>query len=185
MNNASPPSMQPPVWRAVVGALLAAVLILVIAVLPAEYGMDPTGAGAALGLTGLADPPARALAPSEGRIRQAETGFTLEPFESLEYKLFMPEGAGMVFAWQSDGPLEYDFHAEPEDGPEGVAESFDAARAAGRRGVYVAPFGGEHGWYFENRGAVAVRLRLRLFGFAEGAVLYRDGYRNEIELGED
>src|SRR5205085_2072020 len=34
-------------------ALLVATIILVTTVLPAEYGVDPTGAGAALGLTVL------------------------------------------------------------------------------------------------------------------------------------
>ncbi len=36
-------------------ALLAAGLLLVVAVLPAEYGVDPTGIGRALGLTAMND----------------------------------------------------------------------------------------------------------------------------------
>jgi len=36
-------------------ALLAAGLILVIAVLPAEYGVDPLGVGRRLGLTAMSD----------------------------------------------------------------------------------------------------------------------------------
>ena len=43
--------------KASFGALVLAIVILVLAVLPAEYGIDPTGVGKSLGLT--------ALAPSE------------------------------------------------------------------------------------------------------------------------
>ena len=41
---------------AVSGACHLVVLFLILAVLPAEFGIDPTGAGKALGLTRLADP---------------------------------------------------------------------------------------------------------------------------------
>lgn len=41
--------------RATVGALAVAAMVLVLAVLPAEYGVDPTGAGRLLGLTRLAE----------------------------------------------------------------------------------------------------------------------------------
>jgi hypothetical protein len=52
---------------ATVVAALIAVVILVVAVLPAEYGIDPLGTGKALGLTSLAkaqEQPAAAAAPS-------------------------------------------------------------------------------------------------------------------------
>lgn len=41
---------------ATVGAVLVAGLVLVVAVLPAEYGVDPTGLGRAIGFTALSDP---------------------------------------------------------------------------------------------------------------------------------
>jgi hypothetical protein len=34
-------------------AVIAALIVLIVAVLPAEYGVDPTGLGSKLGLTGL------------------------------------------------------------------------------------------------------------------------------------
>lgn len=37
--------------RATMAALLVAALVIVVAVLPAEYGIDPTGLGKRLGLT--------------------------------------------------------------------------------------------------------------------------------------
>lgn len=41
--------------RATLGAFLVALVILVVAVLPAEYGRDPTGIGAMLGLTPMGE----------------------------------------------------------------------------------------------------------------------------------
>ncbi len=54
--------------RGTVIAAIVAALVLTVAVLPAEYGIDPTGAGAALGLTKLHTPvaatPTAAVAPA-------------------------------------------------------------------------------------------------------------------------
>jgi hypothetical protein len=55
------------ILMATVVALIVAAIVLVVAVLPAEYGIDPIGAGKALGLTQLAaagEEPAAAAAPS-------------------------------------------------------------------------------------------------------------------------
>ncbi|HTQ98598.1 MAG TPA: hypothetical protein VMH83_01350 [Candidatus Acidoferrum sp.] len=43
-------------WRSVLLAAVAAAAILVLVVLPAEYGIDPTGFGGAIGLTKMAAP---------------------------------------------------------------------------------------------------------------------------------
>lgn len=65
------PQVQAPstgkILLATVIAALIAVVILIVAVLPAEYGIDPLGTGKALGLTSLAraqEQPAAAVAPS-------------------------------------------------------------------------------------------------------------------------
>ena len=55
MNNVTgPPGYTPPttaqLLRSTLIALAAAAMILVTIVLPAEYGIDPTGVGSALGL---------------------------------------------------------------------------------------------------------------------------------------
>lgn len=54
MNNIEPPSSQTLI-KATVISIVAAVIILALVILPAEYGVDPTGFGAATGLTELND----------------------------------------------------------------------------------------------------------------------------------
>ncbi|MES3020865.1 MAG: transmembrane anchor protein [Pseudomonadota bacterium] len=50
--------------RGTIVAAVVAAIVLTVAVLPAEYGIDPTGAGRALGLTKLHAPTAPATAPA-------------------------------------------------------------------------------------------------------------------------
>jgi len=60
MSALTPPSIKS-LLRATLGSLAAAALILVLVVMPAEYGIDPTGFGRLTGLSNMADPPVRAV----------------------------------------------------------------------------------------------------------------------------
>lgn len=123
-------------------AIAAASVILVTAVLPAEYGLDPTGIGARLGLTALANPsedvslpvvaaaaaPAtveldavgQPLKPVEGAsvnrreiaYRSESMSVTLPPGEGAEIKAPMLAGDGMVFHWTATGEVASDMHGE-------------------------------------------------------------------------
>ncbi|HUL82710.1 MAG TPA: transmembrane anchor protein, partial [Gammaproteobacteria bacterium] len=65
MTPSSSPNGQAPsgkqIARSVVLAIVVAAVLLVTAVLPAEYGIDPTGIGRALGLTKLHAPATRTI----------------------------------------------------------------------------------------------------------------------------
>src|SRR5690554_4136933 len=58
--NQSPYEIQPPsrrkLLRTLLLALASAIALLLLVVLPAEYGIDPTGFGNAVGLTALNEP---------------------------------------------------------------------------------------------------------------------------------
>jgi hypothetical protein len=156
-------------------ALTVAALVLVVAVLPAEYGLDPLGTGRALGLLELADATPGAIVPQPDDYKLDAIEFVLGPFESLEYKYRLEEGGSLLYVWQATGELVYDFHAEPDDAPDGYAQSFDQQRARERRGTYTAPFPGIHGWFWENRGTDDVTLTLTTAGFYTAAHEFRDG----------
>jgi hypothetical protein len=70
---------------ATLAAIVVAALVFVAAILPAEYGSDPLGTGALLGLTALANGENPLEEQVEG-YRQDTVEFTLEPFQSVEYK---------------------------------------------------------------------------------------------------
>jgi hypothetical protein len=58
----TPPSSKTTLVRATLGSLAAALVLLVLVVLPAEYGIDLTGFGRITGLNSMATPPARTIA---------------------------------------------------------------------------------------------------------------------------
>src|SRR5829696_7585296 len=123
-------------------ALAVAAVILVTTVLPAEYGIDPTGAGEALGLTAMSRPVKAAPPPplptgsdlkpvANGPVSQYSAPykvdsvqFTLGPYDYVEYKYQLLEGAQMQFSWKASAPVINDFHGEVNADPDQV-QSFD------------------------------------------------------------
>lgn len=168
-------------------AALTLPAVAVVFVFPAELGIDPTGLGEAGGLTEMANPQAQetlrrgleregVLTPSEAAL-PPEPGASdywtheLQPYEEIELKYVLDEGAAVVFSWTADGALNYDMHAHPFDGGEALTESYAITRSDRQSGRYVAPFAGIHGWHWQNRGVTPVRLTLEASGRINGSKL--------------
>lgn len=184
----------------VVGAAVVALLILVTVVLPAEYGIDPTGVGNALGLTALR-PPARTLevadplAGNEG-VREVEipefgapvplpnpevhqpqgTGpetrtltITIPPDQETEIKTVLAANKVITYSWQVDrGTVYCDFHGhDPAAGQEFFVRYEEHQEGSSAGGSLVAPFGGEHGWYWLNYNEHPVTITLTVTGYFE------------------
>jgi len=152
---------------------VVALLVLLAAILPAEYGIDPLGTGELLGLTALS----RDQNPfdEQAEIHRSDfVEFVLEPFQSVEYKYLLDLDAPMVFSWVADGDLYYDMHAEPAGLGEDYAESFEQGVAARQMGSFHAPFTGIHGWFWENRSLNTVLVRLYSAGFYQYSTVFRD-----------
>jgi hypothetical protein len=169
----APPSVRR-ILLATAGAAAAAAIILVTAVLPAEYGIDPLGTGRLFGLTDLSGAASGAIARQEIPYKTSTITFQLGPYEFVEFKYTLAQGASMVYAWTATGPVIYDFHSEPEGAPPGYAESFDKAEAAAANGTYTAPFSGIHGWFWENPGSKLVTITLNTAGFYTAAQEFKD-----------
>jgi hypothetical protein len=156
-------------------ALAVAVVVLVAAVLPAEYGIDPLGTGKALGLTALfeadageeAAPPASAegdATPLPRVYKTESTTFTLGPGQAFEYKYRIERGGGMVYAWSATGPMKYEFHGDA-DGIGAKVMSYEKGQADFASGSFIASASGIHGWYWENAGGAAATITLTSAGF--------------------
>ncbi len=165
-----------------IGALLVASVLLVSVILPAEYGWDPLGTGAALGLLGMAGGDVTVLQEQAGPPRRDRIEFRLAPFEAVEYKYRLEEGHALLFQWRADGEVLYDMHAEPDGAAPGYAESFAKGRGAAGDGSYTAPFAGIHGWFWQNRGGEDVTVILQATGYFDTAVELRDGREFRYEL---
>jgi hypothetical protein len=129
-------------------ALAIALILLFVAILPAEYGIDPLGAGKALGLTSLAasgegaaaSPSAPAAAGPELAAPTMKGTFVDQPKaykvdsrelkldqgEGMEIKYHMNKGAGMVYSWTVSPAQKvfYEFHGEPDVKPAGAGEDY-------------------------------------------------------------
>lgn len=170
-------------------AIAAAAAILITTVLPAEYGIDPTGIGKAIGLVRLnpvgdamaspapnaaaqlAAEPATTLIKSDIAMRSDEMTVTLAPNESAEVKAPMRKGDQFVFSWASQGgEVKSDMHGEPSDGSK-EASYWKSKQQASGQGSFVAPFDGIHGWYWRNRNENPVTVTVKVSGFYEK--LYR------------
>lgn len=155
-------------------ALVVATVVTVVAILPAEFGSDPLGTGALLGLTALS----KDENPFEEQLeihRSDFVEFELGAFQSVEYKYLMDLDAPMIFSWVADGEVYFDMHAEPAGFDEEYAESFEQGNADRRMGSFHAPFTGIHGWFWENRSLDTVTVRLYTSGFYVSSTVFRDG----------
>lgn len=172
-----------------IAAAIAAVALTFV-VLPAEYGIDPTGAGKALGLTKLYEAgadsdivvsagetsgAAPAQADAGGPVSRRETPYqtqemtiTLPPNKGAEIKAVMQTGDAFVFNWTSAAPVNFDMHGEPFNakGDEFTSYWKDLLKTEAH-GSFTAPFGGTHGWYWRNRGTEPVSVTVTVTGYFE------------------
>jgi hypothetical protein len=179
-----------------IAAAIASV-VLVAAVLPAEYGIDPLGIGSALGINNLsavedADDPqsngASAISPTEAEnvpmqsetaessavwksavaYRNDELSLTLAPNEGAEIKALMRVGERLVFSWEATGLVNFDMHGEVAGAKSNEFTSYWKGRQEqSGHGAFTAPFDGTHGWYWRNRGTKPVTVTAKTSGFYE------------------
>ena len=165
---------------ATIVALAAAGVLLVTAVLPAEYGIDPTGIGDALGLTAMAGAGevveltamSETASTTESPLVDAPRAynrdtvtFTLGPERWVEYKFALGQDATFLYEWGATGPLTFDFHTDPVGTAASESESFAQGSSASGEGSYRAPYSGYHGWYWMNEGDADVEVTLTAVGF--------------------
>ncbi|MGE3541493.1 MAG: hypothetical protein AB7N91_29185 [Candidatus Tectimicrobiota bacterium] len=175
-----------------VAAAIAGVL-LVTTVLPAEYGIDPTGIGRQLGLTALSQPGPALIASAEAAplelgdaaagvpsaldavwkssnaYRSDQLSLVLQPGEGAEIKASMKAGERFVFNWTAaGGAVNFDMHGEELHAAKDAYTSYWRGKEQTHgQGAFAAPFDGTHGWYWRNRGAKPVTVSVSTSGFYE------------------
>jgi hypothetical protein len=179
-------------YKATAVAALVAAVITTAFILPAEYGIDPTGIGKITGLTAIAEAgsedaqmqevlpttPAAdgnllagaSLSPvtKQGSVLNSKTlELTLAPNKGAELKAKMQKGQSIVFSWSANGqPLLVDMHGEELNAKADEYTSYwlERSQSAGS-GNFVAPFDGTHGWYWKNKGTEPVTVTVTIHGF--------------------
>jgi hypothetical protein len=196
----SPFEANPPAARrlryGIGGAVLVAALLLVIVVLPAEFGIDPTGIGRALGLTAinapagapqikdviggnqnvaavkmpdvgdpipLPNPAVSQLKPAAAKT-QTQT-VTLPAFKETEVKMLLDEAQVALYSWEADGDVYVDFHGHDPAMGKGFVRYEEKQETRAGNGSLVAPFKGEHGWFWLNLTDKTVTIKLTVSGY--------------------
>lgn len=172
--------------KATAVAVVVAAAVLVTTVLPAEYGIDPTGIGTRLGLNVLGAPtevgesevpviePAAAatVVKHDESYREETMSLTLAPGKGAEIKTHMKKGETFVFHWTADAAVATDMHGERVDAAKDEYTSYWIEREQSQAsGTFTAPFDGSHGWYWLNRGDTPVTVEVDVSGFQQD--LYR------------
>ena len=175
-------------------ALLAAGIILVAIVLPAEFAVDPLGTGEKLGLLPLgvvgqqvealnqsaaapgAAGQAAIIVAQEKPFQQETVDFKIGPYEGMEYKYRLDKGEALLYSWSATGPVDYELHAEPDGAPAGYAQSYEKKPATSQAsGTLTAPFPGIHGWYWENKSDKEITVTLKSAGYYNISHEFRNG----------
>jgi len=190
--SSNPPSSVQLIWATLLAVTIAAV-VLVTAVLPAEYGIDPTGIGQVLGIyrpsaiaeanaaAGVDAEPAQAaladgapatstaLRPSATPYRSDEMTLTLQSGEGGEIKAAMQPGERLVFSWTSTGAgVDVDMHSEFVGARAGESRSYSKGELqTGGHGAFEAPAAGNHGWFWQNLTDDPVTITVKVSGFYE------------------
>lgn len=107
-----------------------------------------------------------------------EITITLKAGEQVEFKAIMNRGDSLVYSWTSDADEIYsDFHADPsedvESYPDGYFVRYAESEEPLSKGSLIAPFTGNHGWYWLNYNEEPVTVELKVRGY----------YTEIVELG--
>ena len=167
-------------------ALVVATLVLVLGVLPAEYGVDLTGLGQRMGLAALhqsndkesnlinevSSAPINTLLKKTEKWRSDDINLTLPAKQGLEIKAHMKEGETLLFQWEArGGTVSFDMHGNVINAAEDDFTSFWLGKGETQAaGIFTAPFSGLHGWYWENETNQVVRISLTTEGYYQELV---------------
>lgn len=180
----------------IAAAIIGAAMLLVLVVLPAEYGIDPTGIGGAMGLTAISAPTkklevrdvvggnekVREIAvpdpgqpiplpnPAVIQLKQVDPPtrsltVVLQPDQQTEIKAIMDSAQVILYSWKADGEVYTDFHGHDPSMGEGFVRYEEQQTGHEGHGSLVAPFSGEHGWYWLSLSDKPVTITLKVTGY--------------------
>ena len=156
-------------------AIMVAIILLVMVILPAEYGTDPTGVGKLLGLKEMGDIKMSLLEESQNELSQENNTssidtdsldktmvnntinndvveITIEPGKAIEIKLEMKSEFLVQYEWKTiKGGLNYNLHGDGYKGSQKFISYKKGRMIQSDSGELQAEFDGYHGWFWRNR----------------------------------
>ena len=155
--------------------------LLILVILPAEYGTDPTGVGELLGLKKMGEIKTRLkqdylienMGTKDELMAESETGkenrdimeFVISPDEAIEIKLEMKKCSIAKYNWTTkNGGLNYNLHGDGHKGSQKSISYKKGRMTSSDSGEFKSEFDGYHGWFWRNRNNESVTVTLETFG---------------------
>lgn len=172
-------------------SVAATVLTLFLLVLPAVYGIDPTGFGTKLGLADKSSPitsavlksakseaitPVQTAAsqPMPNLAEQASPNLeahqetfvlTVAPKQNLSFTIYMERDYDLDYHWATDGkPLYAELRGENPTIKNSKVKVFGKLTESKAKGFFIPPFTGNYSLYWENKTDKAITVRLTAKG---------------------
>jgi len=120
----------------------------------------------------LPNPAVHQDAPAAPRTDTIEV--EIPPEQETEVKLLMNTSKAVLYSWHVErGTIYSDFHGHtPDAGPNFFVRYIEHQETAGGNGSLVAPFDGEHGWYWLNYNDFPVKVTLTVSGYYDDIIDY-------------
>ena len=161
--------------------------LLILVILPAEYGTDPTGVGELLGLKKMGEIKTRLKKDflKENQVFRENIGakdelmvesktskenqdvmeFVIAPDEAIEIKLEMKKGSIAKYKWTTkNGGLNYNLHGDGYNGSQKSISYKKGRMTNSDSGEFKSKFDGYHGWFWRNRNNESVTVTLEIIG---------------------
>jgi hypothetical protein len=108
--------------------------------------------------------------------------YELLPYDSSEMKYKLAQGQPMIFSWHAPKGMHFDMHSVPDEGGNPATESFAISDSPSQTAVYVAPFTGIHGWFWQNQTLENQTVTIDATGAFAGAVIFDQAGEHPREL---
>jgi len=103
--------------------------------------------------------------------QQERLAIEIEGDGSVEYKALMNQGDSLSFHWSvDDGAAYYDMHAHDAAFGEEFFTRYDEGEGTNAAGTIIAPYKGEHGWFWLNLEEDPITITLEVAGFYDEIV---------------
>lgn len=98
----------------------------------------------------------------------------LQPGQATEIKAVLDAGQVLLYAWQAaSGEVYTDFHGHEPDAGDDAWVRYEEQQSGERgNGSLVAPFSGEHGWYWLNISEQPIDIVLNVSGYYADLIDY-------------
>ena len=115
----------------------------------------------------LPNPAVVQIKPAAAQTEQRSV--TLQPGQETEIKALLDAAQVIVYSWHAKGgPVYTDFHGHEPGGGDAFVRYEETQASTEGHGSLVAPFSGEHGWFWLNVSEQPVTITLQVTGYPRG-----------------